>query len=383
MCSVARLVKPHAQAQREHVRESYRAYDALMDFSVPVDLPPDEYKRQCVARADTRPFRVAPSEGWLIRRCGLFAEDPMLTSNTLHDVVPREVLRAEDPTTRDRSGTDRIAREVGAGVRQRLEEYDLLKRARQSEERPLHEHFVVRQNMPVHVVNIVHTSYCTVHGADPATKTLFPSVWMWRRLAFLGCQENHTHTSLKISFKPPFKASKLFFSTGRVLETGSSNEDVSHVMFFDATLPYIRLAGLPGIDVRRRASQNVVAKSRMPDGQRLLLDLLETRMGVHVSYNKSSFAGTVIRHPDMEKVMLLAFSAGSIVCVGPKDVPSMRVAFDSLYDTLHMHTDTEENRAILARYQGDTGVPTSRGRKRRRDEDEGEEEVNPVHMVTT
>jgi hypothetical protein len=71
--------------------------------------------------------------------------------------------------------------------------------------------------------------------------------------------------------------------------------------------------------------------------------------------------------------MLLAFSAGSIVCVGPKDVPSMRVAFDSLYDTLHMHTDTEENRAILARYRGDA-VTKPRGRKRRRDEFEEDEE---------
>jgi len=368
MCSVARLVKPHAQAQRVHVRESYRAYDSLMDFSIPVDLPPADYKRQCEARTEARRFRVAPSEGWLSRRCDRLAKDPMLTSSTLHDIVPREVLRAEDASTQDRSGADRIAREVAATVRQRLGEYGLFDRAQHGDERPLHEHFVVRRNMPVHVVNIVHTSYCTVHGIDPAIKTLFPSVWMWRRLAFLGCQENHTHTSLKISFKPPFKASKLFFATGRVLETGSSNEDVSHVMFFDATLAYIRLSGLPGLDVRRRASQNVVAKSRMPDGQRLLLDLLQTRMCNHASYDKDSFAGTVIRHPNMNKVMLLAFAAGSIVCVGPKDVPSMRVAFDSLYDTLHMHTDTEENRAILARYRCDT-VPKPRGRKRRRDEE--------------
>lgn len=374
MCSVARLAKPHARAQREHVREAYRAYDDLMDFSVPADLPPQEYQQQCAARAESRPFRVAPSEGWLLRRCELFSPDPMLTRSTLHDVVPREVLRAEDPTTRDHSGTDRIARLVAANARQRLEEYNLFERARQGEENPLHEHFVVRGNMPVHVVNIVHTSYCTTRRekVDRDLKTLFPSLFMWRRLAFLGCQENNTHTSLKISFKPPFKASKLCFSSGRILETGSSNEDVSHVTFFDIMLEYMRLSGMSGLEVRRRASQNVVAKSRMPDGQRLLLDLLQTRMGHHTSYNKSSFAGTVIRHPNMKKVMLLAFSAGSIVCVGPKDVPSMRVAFDSLYDALHQHTDTEENRAVLARYQAEDGV--HRGRKRRRDEFDNEED---------
>lgn len=352
MCSVARLEKPHAKAQREHVRVAYRAYDDLIDFSVPADLPPAEYQLQCRERAYDRPFKVLPSEGWLIRRPERFSPDPMLTRSTMHDIVPREVLREADPTTRDHSGTAGICRTVATGVRRRLEEYDLFRRANDPE-CPLHERFLVRDCMPVHVVNIVHTSYCTAPRLEESNvKTLFPSVWMWRRLPFLGCQENHSHTSLKISYKPPFKASELFFATGRILETGSSNEDVAHVMFFDATLEYFRLSGLPDLSVLRRASQNVVATSNMPNNQGLLLDLVATRMDVQVTYDKNVFAGAVIKDSRVKKVVFLAFAAGSIVCVGPKNVRAMHDAFDGLYDSLQMQTDTAENRAVLARYNG-------------------------------
>jgi TATA-box binding protein (TBP) (component of TFIID and TFIIIB) len=394
MCSVARLSRSHAEVQREHVREAYRAYHDLFDFSLPVDLPPDEYRRQSAARAEACPFSVRPAEGWLPRRWAKFDPDPMLTGRTFHDVVPREILRAADPGCTDHSGTARICREVAAIARRRLDEYGLLERARDGRQ-PLHEHFTVRDNMQVHVVNIVHTSYCTTStGSEEAPpddesarggggKILFTNAWQWRRCGFLGCQENHTYTSLKISYKPPFKASELLFSSGRVLETGSANEDVSHVMLFDVTLEYMRRAGMPRLRVRKRSSQNVVAKSNMPGGQSLLLDLLQTRMQEQVTYEPGSFAGAVIRHLSLRKVMMLAFSVGSIVCVGPTDVPAMRAAFDSLYDTLQNHVDTPANRAILDRYRGGPAqarAPAPRGRKRARVEVEEEEDA--VHSLT-
>lgn len=351
MCSVARLTRSHASVQAAHVAEAYRAYDTLLDFSIPGDLDPSEFQRRCEERARHRRFEVAPAEGWLSARAHELSDDPMLTRSTWHDIVPRELLRQYDPSTRDHSGTDVICRAVAAQVRMRLEEYGLFERLYTSGH-GLHEHFAVRKHMHVHVVNIVHSSYCTMPRAETSdVKTLFPSVFMWRRLSYLGCRENHAHTSVKISFKPPFKASKLFFTTGRVLETGASNEDVSHVIFFDAALEYFRRAGLHGLMATSRTSQNIVAKSRLPDGQGLLLDLLPLRLGSgRVTYQPDSFAGAVVAHHSMSKVMLLAFSAGSIVCVGPKDLPSMRHALDTIYDTLQQYVDTPANRLLLEQY---------------------------------
>jgi TATA-box binding protein (TBP) (component of TFIID and TFIIIB) len=378
MCSVARLRKDHALAQAEHVQDAYRAYDALFDFSLKADLPPDQYRQQSETQRASRAFTVRPVEGWLSKGWNTFSNDPMATSHTYHDIVPREVLRDEDPTCTDHSGSVRLCREVAALARQRLDEYGLVDRARDASQ-PLYEHFTVRKDasnpgMFVQVVNLVHTSYCTVddqHDARPR-KIVFTTSWMWRRLVFTGCQRNHTYTSLKINFKPPFKSSELLFSIGRVLETGSASEDTSHVNFFDVTLEYFRRSGMPRLHVRKRASQNVVAKSCMPNGQGLLLDLLQTRMPDRVTYEPWFFAGAIIRHLDFKKIMMLAFSVGSIVCVGPTDIPAMRAAFDSLYDTLQNHTDTPENRAILAQYRNQPAAQTQtarkRGRKRHRDE---------------
>lgn len=376
MCSVAKLVKPHSIAQTEHVEESYRAYDSVFDFSIPGDLDPIEYQRRREELRRQRTLSITPSEGWLSPRVLQQGRDPFLIGTTCHDIVPRELLREQDPETKDHSGTDVICRAVANEVRSRIEQYDLFSRLN-DKKNPLHEHFTVHEKMVVHVVNIVHSSYCTLPRAEKHDiKTIFPSTFMWRRLAFLGCQENDTHTSLKISFKPPFKASKLFFATGRVLETGASNENVSHLTFFDATLEYFRQSGLHGLLATSRSSQNIVAKSSMPDNQRLLLDLMRPRLGEkRVTYEKELFAGAVMKHHTMQKVMLLAFSAGSIVCVGPKDVSSMRTAILTFYDTLKMFYDTPENRALLERYrQADMRLEGARKRKRN-DEDEMTDDI--------
>lgn len=374
MCSVAWLSGPHADAQRAHVARSRAAFVDMFDFTVPADLEPAEYARRAESRARSLPFTIRPLEGWA------GDGDPFCLARTFHDVVPRELLRA-DGARPPHSGNDVICREVARGLRQRLDEYGVLARVR-DRENPLHEHFLVRERMAVQVVNIVHTSYCTTAAADApepsasAAPILFTSAFLWRRLAFLGCQENHTYTSLKISYKPPFKASQLFFASGRVLETGSSNEDVSHAMFFDATLEYLRAAGMPRVRCQRRASQNVVAKSCMPDGQQLLLELLQTRMVGQVTYEPQSFAGAVIRVENLPKVVMLAFPVGSIVCVGPTDIPSMRSAFDALYDTLQNNVDSAHNRAVFERFAGKQAP-----RKRRREDADAEEHGRPLGVV--
>ncbi len=369
MCSVAQLTRSHEEAQRLHIDEALTAYESVIDFACPGDTDPREYARQRAVRREKRASQVQPYEGWVLPQWRALTDDPAMTQRASHDIIPRELVREMPGFEHAHSGFDLMCAGVSQSFRKRLDEYGLLKRARDPRQH-LHENFTVRGDMHVHVVNIVHTSYCKTSDRDKKKDIIFPTAWLWRRLAPLGCQENHTYTSLKISFKPPFKASKLLFSSGRVLETGSANEAVSHVTFFDVMLEYMRLSGMPRLSVVERESQNVVAKSVIPGGEGLLLELLGRRSGHHVTYEPASFAGAVIRHPEHKKIMMLAFAAGSIVCVGPTDIPAMRAACDDFYDLLKNNVDTAANRQNLDRFRGlprvKEVVTNHRGRKRAR-----------------
>lgn len=209
MCSVIdELRTPHWVAQRRHLAESEAYFYAWHDFSDD-DLFPYGTKPQLR-------FAIEPSEGRAIPAADKVYRDPHGTRFAHHDVIPREALLEEDPNSPYRDGAERDMLQIGETLR-------ILSRSFANNER-----FTVAGEMEAKVVNIVHTSYMkTVFGAAPlpttkkSTKTVLHHTWMWRRLLHLGPQQNHVHTSLKISFLPPFNASHLIFQTGRVLETGT------------------------------------------------------------------------------------------------------------------------------------------------------------------
>ncbi len=340
MGSVAQLRKPHYQAQGERMEHVRKAYDTFFDYSVPADIDPALYREKRQASASKRP-EIHPYEGYILPHWEALSNDPVGTQTAWHDVVPREVLLEEDPTTTDRSGSDVICRDVSAILRTKLDEHGVLARYRDTSQ-PFHEHFRVRDAMTVHVVNVVHTSYFN---------SKLSSAFIWRKVAFLGCQENNVHASQKISYRAPFKVTHMLFPPGRVLDTGAYREDIAHIVFFFATLEYLRRAGMTHLRVLSRESQNVVAKSWMPNGDGLLLDLMQRRHEEHVTYDHGQFAGALFRHWKKKKVKLLAFQAGSIVYVGPKDVPAMQATAESTFDILANNTDTPANRDILARFR--------------------------------
>ena len=339
MASVARLCVPHEDAQRTHCRLSQEYYEALFAWPVPGQAAPPP----------SAPV-IRPHEGWVHANWRELSNDPAGTQSASHDIVPHEVLRAADPSTPHQSGIQAICARISEQLQVQLDEYGLLERARDPTQ-TLHERFTVSGCMDVHIVNIVHTTYCGTATATQRKMPKLPSTWMWRRLAFLGCQENHVHTSLKISYRPPFKAVHLLFSTARVLETGAANETIAHIMFFHATLRYLQSAGVPGLYAQARASQNVVAKSQMPGEQRLLLELLKCDLGKQVTYDPLKFAGAVVCDATNKKIKMLAFYLGPIVCVGATDTSRTAYALEAMLPTLLAHTDTPENRARLARFQ--------------------------------
>jgi TATA-box binding protein (TBP) (component of TFIID and TFIIIB) len=347
MASVARLVVEHTVAQRQHVERSRQCWLDMMDFSMAADLDPVDFKHE----ASVPPIR--PWERWVLPQANQLSNDPVGTQNASHDVVPREVLLAQDPSSPFRCGTDFICAQVAAHLREQLDAHGLLERAKDPNA-VLNESFYVddERTMRVDVVNIVHTSYCVTPAEQDSKAIKMPSGMMWRRLSFLGCQENHIYTSLKISYVPPFKSVHLLFPPGRVLETGASNESVAHIMFFHATLQYLRATGFEHLSVLSRKSQNVVATSRLPAQRRLLLELLHHDHSDTVSYDPISFAGAVVKQSqENEKIMMLAFYLGAIVCVGAANLFNLGVTFETMTPILNLYLDTPENRQRLERFR--------------------------------
>lgn len=56
----------------------------------------------------------------------------------------------------------------------------------------------------------------------------------------------------------------------------------------------------------------------------------------------------MIIHPELPKVVMLAFTRGALVVVGPSSPASMQDAFADLYAILTHNTDTPENRTLEA-----------------------------------
>ena len=330
MASVARLKAAHWVTQPEHVAESQQFMSEL-------------FPSFGGARKRT-PITILPSEGVVRKEAWGWYHDPFALRRTHHDVVPRECLLEEDPESPYRDGAERDVAAISNKIRRALTDRNLLDPMMQGQ--PVNENFV-EHHLKIDVVNIVHTSYCHYEQSPPGA-TVFTHAMLFRRLQHLACQQNHVHLSLKICYKPPFKASHLVFPSGRFLETGASNLDVAQIMFYEGTLRYFQAAGgSRGITVRSRATQNVVATSRIPGGQGLLLPLMKARGG-KVTYRPRNFAGAVIKHPTLPRIMVLAFSSGAVVLVGPDSIMQMRMAISGIIPYLMNNIDTPANRAALA-----------------------------------
>jgi len=333
MASVCRLTVDHADAQKAHLAASHQYMRDLLLFDEDTNLELD--------------MTFIPGEGEVVDGW----EDAFGLSNTYHDVVPHECLPYE-LQSKFHNGSEYNASLVRDNLLEVLESRGL-----SPDVPPPREGFTLdvegkdgqQHSMPVHVVNVVNTSYWWMDRyGDHISPVLLPHRFMWRRLAHMGCQVNHVRTSIKVCYGYPWNATELISHPGRILETGADNHITADLMFYH-TLRSFKFAGMPDLYVSDRSLRNVVTTMNLPVRNGLLLPLLYHQLHTHMrtTYEPVQFAGIIVHHPDFKKVRALIFKRGALVIVGTISEQQTIEALKTLAPSLFLSEDTPEARAVL------------------------------------
>jgi TATA-box binding protein (TBP) (component of TFIID and TFIIIB) len=333
MASVCRLHIDHYDAQKEHLAASHQYMRDLFLFDDDNALELD--------------MIFVPGEGRVVDG----VEDAFGLSTTYHDVIPHECLLPE-LQTQFHNGNELNATLARDCLLDILEERGL-----SVDTPPPREGFALdvedthgqEHSMPVHVVNVVNTSYWWMDRyGDHISPVLLPHRFMWRRMSYMGLQVNHVRTSVKACYGYPFNATELISHPGRILETGADNHITADLMFFH-TLRSFQLAGMPNLYVSDRSLRNVVTTMNLPVKNGLLLPLLYHQLHTHMrtTYEPIQFAGIIVHHPDFKKVRALIFKRGALVIVGTISKEETIESLKTLVPSLFLSEDTPEARAIL------------------------------------
>jgi hypothetical protein len=349
---------------------------------------------------------IVPWGGLQLQEADEWVFDPMGTYRTTHDVVPGEALRQDDPDSPYHNGAERDMARIAKTMARVMAEHGLVAEGGFTTTKPMHnERFHIPiddqeggPSMDVNVVNVVFTSYCAMEKVTPestaryalkkarkknTSNLVMSSVWMWRRLLHLGPQINNIHTSLKICYASPHKASHLIRETMGILETGADNLNVASIMLEEGTLKYFHAAGAKRLRVHYRASHNVVATSQMPHHLGLELNLLKWRLETATGGTKyvkvpAEFPGIIITHPNQwayKKVKFLAFPNGAVVIVGPATIAVMGEAIREFVPILWNNVATPEAIQLAQRLLARGTIhplekadkPSAKSRKRKRE----------------
>lgn len=207
---------------------------------------------------------------------------------------------------------------------------------------------VVNENFKYWIVNFVFTTYQERRGAtvsSTTTTTTSPKASypvnitaLCQRALAMGPQYKPKFAKIVIRIKGG--GSYLIFKSGSTVETGGQNRAVSQIRS-NYIVNCLRQCNMPDITVNRRICQNIVATGWLRFG--ICLTLLASED--FVEFNPKRFAGAIIRHPDIEKITLLAFSGSNetgsrVICVGAKSVEALTRAYHIIY-------------AVLVRYRAD------------------------------
>lgn len=336
MGSTCHLSREHFDAQQEHLRLTHEYMRDLLLFDV------DKEK--------DLGLHFSPGEGHAVEH-ETNAFDLM---GAYHDVVPFECLSAVEQV-HFHNGSESNA----AAISNRL--IDILDieglRVNVPPSREGFSMLVERPDgtehvMPVHVVNVVNTSYWTIDRyGEEVSPVLLPHRFMWRRLAYMGCQVNHVRTSIKICYGWPWNATELISHPGRILETGADNHVTANLMFHHVTLKSFQRAGMPHLYVTDRSLRNVVTTTNMPlNGAKVSLPLLYHQLQQHMrtSYVPDKFAGVIVHHPNFKKVRGLIFDRGAVVIVGTTSEEQTIEALESLRGAIFSCEESPETLAVLA-----------------------------------
>jgi TATA-box binding protein (TBP) (component of TFIID and TFIIIB) len=232
-----------------------------------------------------------------------------------------------------------------------------------------HKKYKINPNLFITIENYVFTTYLVHKNTNIMYK--LPLQLLCSKLLHMGCQHNlQKFAKVVFRYRPPFCASHLTFQSGVVVATGSPSIEVAKATIKFTVQKFRQDANLLDITIGKIICQNIVATGHLKF--KLCLFLLAARYGSYVTYDKESFAGAIIRHPDLEetKVTMLAFAAGSIICVGSKSEKVLKKAYKIVYPLFEACRDSEENIKIDKQLE-EKRKKERRGRKRTRTDMKG------------
>lgn len=148
---------------------------------------------------------------------------------------------------------------------------------------------------------ITNTVHCTML-VDEQTRQPYrlPLGELARNLLYLGSQYNtERFAKLVQRYGPTDKMTHLIFNTGNVVEAGSVSFPKKRAQIY-ALQDHLRAAGHPTVTVGPRRCQNIVSTAVCFP---LRLSLMQLLYPAWVEYKPADFAGAVIRHPELQRLM--------------------------------------------------------------------------------
>jgi hypothetical protein len=130
-------------------------------------------------------------------------------------------------------------------------------------------------------------------------------------------------------------------SNGRVLGTGSDNALVDRLLLKHATGAYMRRLGVAPILLKKRTSQNLVAKCRLPTKTGLCLGRL-CRQLPDKAFPTQRFIGVVV---DWAPATLLLFKYGNMIIIGTNSARQLRESVESVAPIVMANYRTAANEA--------------------------------------
>ena len=174
---------------------------------------------------------------------------------------------------------------------------------------------------------------------ENSTPVFFSLRLLQRKWLGMGFHKNRVGTAVGLRFARPWSCSHLVFPKGRVLGTGTNNRVVDRLLLKYATCAYMRKAGVASVALKRRTSQNFVAKCQLPTQTGLCLGRLCQQLKDRAKPTKR-FTGIVVH---WKPATLLLFQYGSMICIGTNSIRQLREAITSIAPVVTDNFRTPEN----------------------------------------
>lgn len=179
-------------------------------------------------------------------------------------------------------------------------------------------------------------------GTDTPRRTPFFSLRvMQRRFLGMGYHKNEVGTAIGLRFTKPWSCSQLVFPNGRVLGTGSDNALVDRLLLKHATCAYMRRLGVARILLKKRTSQNLVAKCRLPTKTGLCLGRLCRQLSDRAAPTQR-FIGVVVH---WAPATLLLFQYGNMLIIGTNSLRQLTESVAAVAPSVMANFRTPENEA--------------------------------------